>query len=135
MAEAASKHASDIRLPLFFTQSERSQTAGKAFVARAAVRQTERDPKSGDEISNAQANAIIAWCADKTTDHAVLKSIDQPTLIVHGSDDTMFPAVNAYEMFKHMSNATLIIYPDSAHGALFQYPETFASHVEFFLAS
>lgn len=135
VAEAASKHASDIRLPLFFTQSERSQTAGKAFVARAAVRQTERDPESGDEISNAQANAIIAWCADKTTDHAVLKSIDQPTLIVHGSDDTMFPAVNAYEMFKHMSNATLIIYPDSAHGALFQYPETFASHVELFLAS
>jgi pimeloyl-ACP methyl ester carboxylesterase len=135
VTEAFSKNAPDVRLPLFFTPSESSQAAGRAFVARAAVRTADRDPESGDDISNAQAKAIIAWCADKTTGHAVLKRIKQPTLIVHGSDDTMFPSINAYEMFKQMNTATLIVYPDSAHGAIFQYPETFTSHVDLFLSA
>lgn len=135
VAEAFSKNAFDVRLPLFFTPSEQSQTAGRKFIERATARQDERDPESGEQISNAQGAAIIAWCAAKTDDNAILKRISQPTLIVHGSDDTMFPSVNAYEMFKHMSNATLIIYPDSGHGALFQYAETFSSHVELFLAA
>ena len=135
VTDAFSKNAPDVRLPLFFTPSVNSQAEGRAFLARAAVRTNERDPESGEDISNAQAKAIIGWCADKTTGNAVLKDISQPTLIVHGSSDTMFPAVNAYEMFKNMTDGTLIIYPDSGHGALFQYADTFASHVELFLAA
>lgn len=135
VAEAFAKGASDVRLPLFFTPSARSQSAGAAFIARATVRTAERDPESGEAVSAAQATAIIGWCAADAKDHALLRSIEQPTLIVHGSDDTMFPVVNAYEMFKHMRNATLILYPDAGHGALFQYSETFSSHAEVFLAA
>ena len=135
VGEAFARNAPDVRLPLFFTPSARSQAAGLAFVARATARTHERDPESGDSIRNAQAKAISTWCADKSTGHAVLKRIAQPTLIVHGSDDTMFPSINAYEMFKAMSEATLIIYPDSAHGAIFQYPETFAAHLDLFLSA
>ena len=50
-----------------------------------------------------------------------------------GSHDTMLPANNAYVMFKELSNAQLILYPDSGHGALFQYHEMFVSHVRTFL--
>jgi hypothetical protein len=32
-----------------------------------------------------------------------------------------------------MPNAQLIIYPDSGHGSLFQYPELFLSHARIFL--
>jgi pimeloyl-ACP methyl ester carboxylesterase len=131
--EAFARNARDVRLPLFFTPSEASQAAGAAFVDRASVRTSDRDPDRGEAVSNPQAQAIIRWCAEPDPDHASLKAIRQPTLIVHGSDDTMFPSINAYEMFKNMSGATLIIYPDSGHGALFQYPETFVSHVETFL--
>lgn len=131
--EAFARNARDVRLPLFFTPSEASQAAGAAFVDRANVRTGDRDPDRGEAVSNPQAQAIIRWCAEPDPDHASLKRIRQPTLIVHGSDDTMFPSINAYEMFKNMSSATLIIYPDSGHGALFQYPETFVSHVETFL--
>lgn len=131
--EAFARNARDVKLPLFFTPSEASQAAGAAFVDRASVRTGDRDPDRGEAVSNPQAQAIIRWCAEPDPDHASLKAIRQPTLIVHGSDDTMFPSINAYEMFKNMSGATLIIYPDSGHGALFQYPETFVSHVETFL--
>jgi pimeloyl-ACP methyl ester carboxylesterase len=131
--EAFAKNARDVRLPLFFTPTDASQAAGSAFVDRAIARTVDRDPDSGDDVSNPQAASIIGWCAAKDPDHASLRAIKQSTLIVHGSDDTMFPSINAYQMFKHMSNATLIIYPDSGHGALFQYPETFVAHVNTFL--
>ncbi|TWB53132.1 pimeloyl-ACP methyl ester carboxylesterase [Rhizobium sp. ERR 922] len=131
--EAFAKNARDVRLPLFFTLSKESQKAGEAFVDRALARTNDRDPDSGEDVSEPQAKSIIAWCAEQDEDHALLKAIKQPTLIVHGSDDTMFPSINAYEMFKAMINATLILYPDSGHGALFQYPHTFVAHVKTFL--
>jgi pimeloyl-ACP methyl ester carboxylesterase len=45
----------------------------------------------------------------------------------------MLPANNAYETFKAISNAQLILYPDSGHGTLFQHHEMFVSHVRTFL--
>lgn len=131
--EAFAKNARDVRLPLFFTATETSQRAGSDFIDRTQLRKSDRDPESGENVSNPQAAAIIGWCAETDQGHASLRAIKQPTLIVHGSDDTMFPSANAYEMFKNMSDATLIIYPDSGHGALFQYPDTFVAHVQTFL--
>ena len=131
--DAFSRGATDIRLPLFFTPSEASQRAGREFVARAATRSKDRDPESGESVSGPQAKAIIGWCARKDDSGGMLRTIDQPTLIVHGSDDTMFPSINAYNMFKAMGNAQLIIYPNSGHGALFQYPELFVTHCRTFL--
>ena len=133
VGDAFAKNAPDVRLPLFFTPSDRSQAAGKAFVERTLARTTDRAPDKGDAVSNPQAKSIIDWCARPDPDHQSLRSINTPTLIVHGSDDTMFPSDNAYTMFKNMPDATLILYADSGHGALFLQPETFVSHVKTFL--
>jgi pimeloyl-ACP methyl ester carboxylesterase len=128
------KEAPDPRLPLFFTPSATSQAAGLAFLKRASARTVDRDPDSGQAIMAQQAKALIGWCATKDPDNKILSVIDQPVLIVCGSNDTMLPDSNAYFMFKHLRNAQLILYPDAGHGALFQYPERFVSHATIFLA-
>jgi pimeloyl-ACP methyl ester carboxylesterase len=134
LTEALSdKAAPDPRLPLFFTPSKASQDAGRAFLERAKSRTVDRDPESGDSITGPQAKALITWCATKDPQNAVLGAIHQPALIVSGSADTMLPDSNAYFMFKHLSDAQLILYPDAGHGALFQYPRRFVDHVRLFL--
>jgi pimeloyl-ACP methyl ester carboxylesterase len=125
--------APDPRLPLFFTKSAASQSAGMAFLKRANVRTEDRDTDKGSAVTDPQAKALIAWCATPDPGHATLRAISQPALVVSGKQDTMLPADNACAMFKALSNAQLILYPDSGHGALFQHHASFVSHVRTFL--
>ena len=125
--------APDPRLPLFFTKSPASQSAGLSFLKRAKVRTEDRDTENGSAVTDPQAKAVITWCATPDPEHATLRAINQPALVVSGSHDTMVPADNAYAMFKALSDAQLILYPDSGHGALFQYHALFVSHVRTFL--
>ena len=89
------KEAADPRLPLFFTPSAASQAAGLAFLKPASARTMDRDPDSGEAIMAQQAKALIGWCATKDPDNKILGAIDQPALVVSGSNDTMLPASNA----------------------------------------
>ncbi len=125
--------APDPRLPLFFTTSSASHSSGLAFLKRTQVRKDDRDTDNGSAVTDPQAKALITWCATPDPEHAILHAIRQPTLVVSGSHDTMLPANNAYAMFKELSNAQLVLYPDSGHGALFQHHEIFVSHVRTFL--
>ncbi|AJA63787.1 MULTISPECIES: alpha/beta fold hydrolase [Bradyrhizobium] len=125
----------DPRLPLFFTNSSASRSSGLAFLKRTKVRKDDRDTDNGSAVTDPQAKALITWCATPDPGHAILRAIRQPALVVSGSHDTMLPANNAYAMFKELSNAQLVLYPDSGHGALFQHHETFVSHVRTFLDS
>jgi len=125
--------APDPRLPLFFTKSSASQSAGLAFLKRTRLRKEDRDTDNGSAVTDPQAKALITWCATPDPEHAMLRAIRQPALVVSGSHDTMLPADNAYAMFKALSNAQLILYPDSGHGALFQHHALFVSHVRTFL--
>ena len=62
-----------------------------------------------------------------------LKDISQPTLVVNGHHDVMIPTINSYTLSQHIPRAQLIIYPDSGHGVLFQFPELFVAHGRMFL--
>jgi pimeloyl-ACP methyl ester carboxylesterase len=45
----------------------------------------------------------------------------------------MVPTINSFILQQHIPSATLILYPDSGHGALFQFPDLFVQHVTTFL--
>jgi pimeloyl-ACP methyl ester carboxylesterase len=124
----------EIELRLFFGPSETSQAAGRAFWERKSSRKTDVDKPSGPEVSKAQTIAIKSWGQPKGERYARLKEIDQPTLVFNGVNDVMIPTINSYILAEHLPNARLILYPDSGHGALFQYPRQFCSEVNLFLA-
>jgi len=47
-----------------------------------------------------------------------LKTIDVPTLILHGDDDQIVPIGNAYRSAKLIPNATLKVYPGAPHAMI-----------------
>jgi pimeloyl-ACP methyl ester carboxylesterase len=133
--EKAQKHSpNELRQFLFFPESATSQAAGRAFLERQARRTADRDPASTAQTVGAQAKAIVEWgsgSASRSTTR--LKRIELPVLIVNGKDDIMVPSINSFALFRDLPNARLILYPDSGHGALFQYADAFVAEVLRFL--
>jgi len=120
-------------LKLFFETTETSQSAGRRFVERLARRTKDIDTPTNAEAAGAQLAAMAAWAKSGGEDHADLKKITQPALVINGNNDIMIPTVNSFTLSAHLPNAQLIIYPDSGHGALFQHAGAFTSHVSEFL--
>lgn len=120
---------------IFFAPTETSQAAGAAFVARLAQRKDDRDPRSGPAVGKAQLAAFREWEQPDGRRFAELKEMRQPTLVVNGVQDEMIPVANSYWLSENLPNAVLITYPDSGHGALFQYHQSFTRHASAFLSS
>ncbi len=119
-------------LSLFFEPSESSQSAGHRHLERLMVR-ADREPPAGENTVRAHVDAIHAW-TQKAAAADGLASVRQPVLVVSGSHDIMIPTANSYNLSQQLPNAELIVYPDSGHGSLFQYPERFTRDVAHFVA-
>jgi pimeloyl-ACP methyl ester carboxylesterase len=120
---------------IFFAPTESSQAAGDAFIKRLARRTQDREPASGPAVAQAQMAAFREWEHHTGERFADLQSIRHPTLVVNGIHDQMIPVVNSYWLSQHLPNAVLLTYPDSGHGSLFQFHESFARQASAFLAS
>lgn len=125
----------ELLVDVFFTNSAASQAAGRAFLARVRARSVNRDQDVSDKVAPAQAAAIVGWGAPNEHPFDYLKAIRQPVLVVGGSDDLVFYTVNSFNLAQHLANATLIVYADSAHGSLYQYPDLFLQNATSFLNS
>ena len=136
------KHLSDPTLKgyavlqkLFFAPTSSSQTAGGEFLERLAQRKEDLDTPSGPDTAAAQMAAFGEWEQPSGPRFADLKSVHQPTLVVNGIHDEMIPVSNSYRLAENLPNAVLLAYPDSGHGSLFQFHESFTRHAAAFLAS
>jgi pimeloyl-ACP methyl ester carboxylesterase len=129
---AAYANQDDLWLRVQFTPSVASQAAGREFIKRFSQRSDERDPEMTQEAALMQRAAIGKWGAKRNGAWDYLKEIKQPTLVVNGSNDVIIYTVNSFILQQHLPNAKLILYPDSSHGSLFQYPEMFVRDVSSF---
>ena len=120
---------------IFFAPTESSQAAGVAFIERLSRRTQDREPASGPAVAQAQLAAFRDWEKFTGQRFANLKSIQHPTLVVNGIYDEMIPVQNSYWLSANLPNAVLLTYPDSGHGSLFQFHESFTRQAAAFLAS
>ncbi len=119
----------------YFAPTESSQAAGAEFVARLAQRKEDRDPVSGPQVARAQVAAFREWEHFEGERFADLRHIRQPTLVVNGIHDEMIPVANSYWLSQNLPDAVLMTYPDSGHGSLFQFHESFIRQASAFLDS
>ena len=117
---------------LFFSPSEESRATAHRYWERVNSR-PDREPAVSEVTIKAQVTAMIAWSRGNGSAFPRLGEITQPVLAANGNNDVMVPTINSYTMAQKIKNATLIVYPNSGHGFLFQDPETFCRHVLEFL--
>jgi pimeloyl-ACP methyl ester carboxylesterase len=120
---------------IFFAPTDSSQAAGAAFIERLMRRAQDREPISGPAVAQAQVAAFREWEQVSGERFSDLKRIQHPTLVVNGVFDEMIPVSNSYWLSAHLPNAVLLTYPDSGHGSLFQFHESFTRQAAAFLAS
>jgi pimeloyl-ACP methyl ester carboxylesterase len=120
----------DAKQFLFFTRTPDGIQAGKDFLARLKERSDNRDKEISVSAFLAQLKALRTWGQQEPADLSVVK---QPVLVVNGEADRMVPTPNTHDLARRLPNSTLIIYPDAAHGGIFQFHSTFVpSALEFF---
>ena len=76
-------------LKVFFTPSEASQAAGRAYLKRFRTRVDGRDPEVSDKVAPTQLEALAKWGAPRENPFEYLKAIAQPTLVVNGDRDVI----------------------------------------------
>ena len=133
LAAAANFTPEQIFLGSFFAQSDFSQTAGKGAYERIQERQVNRDAAIGPESFTNQVKAVLGWAQPNPDALTELQSVKQPVLVVQGQEDALVPVDNAIGMSKSLPNARLIVYPDAAHAAFFQYHDDFVQKALEFL--
>jgi pimeloyl-ACP methyl ester carboxylesterase len=121
-------------LYIMFAHTETSHAKGKEFLGRFLERQEGRDAPTSDAARDAQYDAVVEW---GIPDHAGLQrltGIKSPALVIQGDGDLMIPTKVSHLMAGLIPDVRIRIYPDSAHGFLFQYPTEVAAQVSTFLA-
>ena len=114
---------SDPKEFLFFNRNAAGKPAGKAFVKRLQERTADRDAPATVKVLQTQLNAIKKWGRSAPAD---LSKLTQPTLIANGDNDRMVPSVLSEDLHRRINGSELVIYPDSGHGGIFQFHDTFA---------
>jgi pimeloyl-ACP methyl ester carboxylesterase len=108
--------------------------AGQEALQRMDARTQDRDTATTWATREAQYDAVCTW---GIPNHSLLQrvsAIDVPVLVANGDSDPMILPRYSYLLAGLIPHARIKIYPDAAHGFLFQYPAEFASDVDALLS-
>jgi pimeloyl-ACP methyl ester carboxylesterase len=123
-------------ISVFFAPTDTSRAAGQEAAGRIfGGRAANRDEPTTWQTRQAQYDAVCTW---GIPNHSLLErvgAIDVPVLVANGDSDPMILPRYSYLLAGLLPDARLTIYPDSAHGFLFQHHTQFAEDVNAFLAA
>jgi pimeloyl-ACP methyl ester carboxylesterase len=125
----------DEYLGVFFARSSSSLQVGKEAMQRMYARTEDRDAATNWATRQAQYDAVCTW---GIPDHALLQRLSclqLPVFVANGDSDPMILPHYSYLLAGLIPQARVKIYPDSAHGFLFQHHAEFAADVEAFLVN
>ncbi len=121
---------------VFFAASDTSREAGRQAAGRIfGGRTTDRDEPTTWQTRQAQYDAVCAW---GIPNHSLLErvaAIGLPVFVAAGDSDPMILPRYSHLLAGLLPDARLTIYPDSAHGFLFQHHSRFAADVHSFLGA
>jgi len=121
-------------LSVFFTGSPASLQAGRQTLQRIyGARSEDRDTATDWATREAQYDAVCTW---GIPDHAKLQRLSclrMPVFVANGDSDPMILPHYSQLLAGLIPQARVKIYPDSAHGFLFQHHAEFAADVDAFL--
>ena len=121
-------------ISVFFAPTDTSREAGQEAAGRIfGARTTDRDEPTTWHTRQAQYDAVCAW---GIPNHALLErvtAIELPVFVANGDSDPMILPRYSYLLAGLLPDARLKIYPDSAHGFLFQHHGQFAADAHAFL--
>jgi pimeloyl-ACP methyl ester carboxylesterase len=120
-------------LDVFFTSSPASRQAGQEILGRIYARTTDVDEPTTWATRQAQYDAVCDW---GIPNHAALQRVSaicHPVFIANGDSDPMIAPHFSYLLAGLIPQASVKIYPDAAHGFLFQHASEFAADITEFL--
>jgi pimeloyl-ACP methyl ester carboxylesterase len=120
-------------LAVFFAPSAASRQAGQQALQRMLARTEDRDKATTWAIREAQYDAVCTWGIPDHTRLQRLSALDMPVFVANGDSDPMILPHYSYLLAGLIPQAQVKIYPDAAHGFLFQHHAEFAADVDAFL--
>ena len=113
----------------------RARQAGHENLQRMSARTQDRDEATTWATRQAQYDAVCTW---GIPDHSLLQRLSclqLPVFVANGDSDPMILPHYSHLLAGLIPQARIKIYPDSAHGFLFQHHAEFAADVADFLSA
>jgi pimeloyl-ACP methyl ester carboxylesterase len=121
-------------ISVFFAPTDSSRQAGREAAGRIfGGRTSDRDTACTWETRLAQYDAVCTWGIPNHSLLERVRAITAPVFVTNGDSDPMILPRYSYLLTGLLPDARLTIYPDSAHGFLFQHHAQFAADVHAFL--
>jgi pimeloyl-ACP methyl ester carboxylesterase len=120
-------------LDVFFTSSPASRQAGQEALGRIYGRTVDVDEFPSWSSRMAQYDAVCDWGIPNHSALQRVSAIRHPVFIANGDSDPMIPPHFSHLLAGLIPQAKIKIYPDAAHGFLFQHAGEFAADVNEFL--